>query len=102
MSGILLYFNRHDIIYMGYKIALANPQNDAKRKNIPTFYQGFLLQWINPKAWITCVSGVSIFSNAQNFNFLLIFISIYFIVCYISLFAWAIIGDRISILYKFE
>ncbi len=88
------------IIYMGYKIASSKPNIEEKKKDIPTFYEGFLLQWINPKAWIACVSGVSIFSSAESYNSLLIFTSIYFIVCYVSLVAWAIFGDRISFLLK--
>ena len=92
-TGGMLY-----IIYIACKMALASVQNEEMRKNIPTFYQGFLLQWINPKAWIACVSGVSIFSNPQNYNFLLMFTSVYFLVCYMSLFTWAIMGDRISFL----
>lgn len=89
------------IIYMGYKIASSKPEGmSGTKKEIPTFYEGFLLQWVNPKAWIACVAGVSIFSSAQSYNPLLIFISIYFVVCYASLTAWAILGDRISFLLK--
>ncbi len=86
------------IIYMGYKIATAKPDIEVKKGDIPKFYQGFLLQWINPKAWIACVSGVSIFSSADSYDQFLIFSGIYFIVCYLSLAAWAILGDKVSLL----
>ena len=88
------------IIYMGYKIASSKPELEQREKDIPTFYEGFLLQWVNPKAWIACVSGVSIFSSAESYSLLLIFTSIYFIVCYLSLSAWAVLGNRISFLLK--
>jgi threonine/homoserine/homoserine lactone efflux protein len=82
---------------MGYKIASSKPEMKANKNNkIPKFYEGFLLQWLNPKAWIACVSGVSIFSVAQNINPFLTFSSIYFIVCYASLGAWALLGAKMS------
>jgi threonine/homoserine/homoserine lactone efflux protein len=86
------------IIYMGYKIACSKPNIEVKNINAPKFYQGFLLQWINPKAWIACVSGVSIFSKAESTHQFLIFAGIYFIVCYLSLGVWAILGDKLSLL----
>lgn len=88
------------IIYMGYKIASSKPELEISKKNTPKFYQGFLLQWINPKAWIACVSGVSIFSSVNTYGPFLKFTIIYFLVCYISLGAWAILGDKISYLLK--
>jgi len=88
------------IIYMGYKIASSKPEIKVSKVNIPKFYQGFLLQWINPKAWIACVSGASIFLSTTSIDSFLLFAIIYFIVCYISLGAWAILGDKISHLLK--
>ncbi len=88
------------IIYMGYKIASSKPALEISKKNVPKFYQGFLLQWINPKAWIACVSGASIFSNADSYNLFLTFTIMYFIVCYLSLSIWAILGDKVSYLLK--
>ncbi len=56
------------IIYMGYKIAFSKPELEIRKNDIPKFYEGFLLQWINPKAWIACVSGASIFSSAESYD----------------------------------
>lgn len=86
------------IIFIGYKMASAKPDIEVKKGDVPKFYQGFLLQWINPKAWIACVAGVSTFSSADNYDQFLKFSGIYFIVCYLSLATWAILGDRISVL----
>ena len=88
------------IIYMGYKIASSKPELEIRKKDVPKFYEGFLLQWINPKAWIACVSGASIFSSAESYDPFLTFTIIYFIVCYISLGVWAILGDKVSYLLK--
>jgi threonine/homoserine/homoserine lactone efflux protein len=88
------------IINMGYKIASSKPKLEVSKKDTPKFYQGFLLQWLNPKAWIACVSGVSIFSSVNSYAPFLTFTIIYFIVCYISLAIWAVLGDKVSYLLK--
>lgn len=64
--------------YMAYKIAFSPPEISLNQANIPTFSQGFLLQWLNPKAWMACASGVALFSNTQTSKPLIIFILIYF------------------------
>lgn len=88
------------IAYMGYKIALSKPEIDIKEEQAPKFREGFILQWINPKAWIACVSGVSIFSKADSYSQFLVFSGIYFLVCYGSLGLWAILGQQLSNLLK--
>lgn len=88
------------IIYMGYKIASSKPALKISKTSTPKFYEGFLLQWINPKAWVACVSGVSIFSSAKSYDPFLMFVIIYFMVCYLSLGVWAILGDKVSYLLK--
>lgn len=86
------------IIYVGYKIASSHPHLALDKSDLPSFMHGFLLQWLNPKAWIACASGAAIFSNPQTHTTLITFIAIYFIVCYLSLAAWAVLGNRVSIL----
>lgn len=87
------------IMYMGYKIASSKPEIEVNKEGaIPKFYEGFLLQWLNPKAWIACVSGVSIFSSTESYAPFLVFAGMYFIVCYAALTIWAVLGDRVSVL----
>ncbi len=80
---------------MGYKIASSKPsleignENKYKNKKRLKFYQGFLLQWLNPKAWIASLSGISMFKANDN---LFIFVLIYFIVCYLCLSFWGYLG----------
>lgn len=83
------------IFYIGYKIASSKPELEISKKEAPKFYEGFLLQWINPKAWIACVSGASIFSSVESYDLFLTFTIIYFIIC-----MWAILGDKVSYLLK--
>lgn len=84
------------IIYVGYKIASADPSIAVHKQATPTFMQGFWLQWLNPKAWLACASGAALFSNPATISPLVVFVVVYFLVCYASLAAWAFLGDRAS------
>ena len=90
------------IIYMGYLIATSKPELKIEKRNRPTFIQGFLLQWLNPKAWLACVAGVSLFSSPESNIQFLTFSLIYFIVCYFSLFSWSLLGDKATIVLNSE
>jgi threonine/homoserine/homoserine lactone efflux protein len=87
---------------MGYLIALSKPELDIKEQKQPTFIQGFLLQWLNPKAWIACVAGVSLFSVPDSNQLFLTFSLVYFITCYFSLFSWSVLGNKVTILLNSE
>jgi threonine/homoserine/homoserine lactone efflux protein len=90
------------IVYMGYLIASSKPELDIQEQKQPTFTQGFLLQWLNPKAWIACVAGVSLFSVPDNNQVFLTFSLVYFFVCYLSLFSWSVLGYKVTILLSSE
>ena len=89
------------LLWMGWKIASAKGQSietdQPELSNAPTFMQGFLLQWLNPKAWIAAVSGTALFSASQNAFYLFFFVLIYFVVCYLSLFIWGYVGEKLAI-----
>jgi len=90
------------IIYMGYRIVSSTPELDIKEGNQPTFVQGFLLQWLNPKAWIACAAGASLFSEPNSHQTFLTFSLVYFLVCYLSLFSWSVLGDKVTVLLSSE
>lgn len=93
------------ILYMGVMITRARPELNADLNSTvstvqrrPGFVQGWLLQWLNPKAWLACVAGVSLFSCVGDSQQFLRFSVIYFVVCYLSLFSWSLLGDRATLL----
>lgn len=90
------------IVYMGYLIATSKPELKLEQPALRTFSQGFLLQWLNPKAWMACVSGVSLFSAPEDSTQFITFLLIYFTVCYLSLFAWSLLGDKATLLLNTE
>lgn len=96
----LAFFGSCFIIYMGFKIANSSSKIVIKKNEnlVPKFYEGFLLQWLNPKAWIACASGVSLFSSSTNS--LIWFIIIYFVVCYVCLSFWGIVGQKMMSFFQ--
>lgn len=90
------------IIYMGYSIVSSKPELNIEKQTQPTFIQGFLMQWLNPKAWMACVSGVTLFSVPNNNYIFLTFSLIYFFVCYLSLFSWSVLGDKVTVILNTE
>ncbi|MFT5758631.1 MAG: threonine/homoserine/homoserine lactone efflux protein [Alteromonadaceae bacterium] len=99
--SVLTYIGAMFIAYMGIKLASSVTTSiplSNEKQDIPAFSDGFLLQWLNPKAWIACISGVSAFNLAYSLPLLSLFICLYFLVCYISIASWALLGDKINAL----
>ncbi|WP_343595633.1 LysE family translocator [Acinetobacter sp.] len=92
------------IIYIGYKILSSKPEikvsTQTNLDSPPNFIDGWLLQWINPKAWIACTSSVALFSHPENTFPIYIFIIIYFFICYSALMIWGFLGQRLSLLLR--
>ncbi|MDG1709302.1 MAG: LysE family translocator [Emcibacteraceae bacterium] len=98
----LSYVGAGFISYMGYKLAssvcdLKYNENSELNDNAPGFLSGMFLQWINPKAWIACVAGVSAFITAGNREELILYVSIYVVVGYLSILTWAYAGSKIAL-----
>lgn len=87
------------LVWIGWNIFRAKAEKISVKDNaqIPTFMQGALLQWLNPKAWIAAVAGTAIFSSEHSAYILLLFVLIYFVVCYLSLMVWGIVGEKLAV-----
>ncbi|WP_310828655.1 LysE family translocator [Paenibacillus pedocola] len=97
---VLRYAGTGYMIYMGYQIMISRPEIEVKDEQLPRYRHGFLMQWLNPKAWIACLSGVTSFGLNDSLSLLIIFVSIYFFICYLSLAAWALLGSKLQFLTK--
>ena len=91
-TGLLIWIGWNILRTKGEMIK-AQVQDDSLA---PSFMQGVFMQWLNPKAWIAAVAGTALFSTTQNYYLLALFILIYFVVCYISLLIWGVIGERLA------
>lgn len=99
LMQVLAYAGTGFICYMGYKIATAHPELPGASEHQPHFFQGAALQWLNPKAWIASLSGVSAFEATLG-NGLLTFASLYSVICFLSIGAWALAGASVSELLR--
>jgi threonine/homoserine/homoserine lactone efflux protein len=97
---LLRYVGTGYIAYIGYKIMVSDPNIEFKEEQLPRFRHGCLMQWLNPKAWIACLSGASAFGLNTSHTLLLVFVCIYFVICYLSLAAWALLGSKLQFLTK--
>lgn len=84
--------------YIGCKIIVSRPDLESRENGPPTFSHGFLMQWLNPKAWIACLSGTAAFSLNTSAVRLWAFVAIYLIICYLSLAAWGFLGSKMQFL----
>ncbi|TCM60677.1 threonine/homoserine/homoserine lactone efflux protein [Acinetobacter calcoaceticus] len=87
------------LMWMGWGIFRADPtQVQAQQQSqAPGFFYGVMMQWLNPKAWIAAFTGTAIFSVRQSTTDLMLFVLIYFVVCYVSLLIWAILGEKMAL-----
>ncbi|WP_312050232.1 LysE family translocator [Acinetobacter courvalinii] len=85
------------IFYMGQKIILSKPEIELVNNiSVASFTEGFLLQWLNPKAWIACLSGISLFTSPISYFSLVLFILIYFVTCYLCFIIWGVSGHKLA------
>ena len=89
------------LVWIGWNILRAKGESIQTQTNdlgkIPTFLQGALMQWLNPKAWIAAVAGTALFSASKIDYALVIFVLIYFVVCYLSLWIWGVAGEKLAV-----
>ncbi len=96
LMQILGYGGAMLIAYMGYQIAFPGDKNDETLETKPSFMQGAILQWINPKSWIACLAAVSAFNLAVGGERLVTYLIPYVIVGYSCVLAWGYAGAKIS------
>lgn len=92
--GVLNVIGTGFICYIGYKIGSSDANLKMMEDNLPNFTQGFLLQWLNPKAWAACFAGVALFGSSATNGPLYTFVSIYFVICFFGIGSWAVFGDK--------
>jgi threonine/homoserine/homoserine lactone efflux protein len=95
-SMVLCYAGALFIAYVGYKIIRSDVSIEKVSGSRPKFHEGFVMQWLNIKAWVACIAGVSAFSLSGRYFELIMFCSIYFVVCYLSIASWAFMGNTIN------
>jgi|TARA_B110000902_G_scaffold266241_2_gene353221 threonine/homoserine/homoserine lactone efflux protein len=95
--AILSYSGSAFIFYMGLNIATADPVIKQTNGTSSSFIHGFVLQWLNPKAWIASISGIGAF-EIEATHHLFEFVAIYFLICYASIACWALVGHKMNLI----
>lgn len=90
------------MLYMAYKIASSKGSVSLEEGTEPGFFQGMLLNILNPKAWIASISGVTAFTTKGDPSSLFLFCALYFVICFIGVGAWAVVGKQAKILVQTE
>ena len=55
------------LIYLSYRIATTSNESKAHSKSKPlTFLQVVLFQWVNPKAIVMTITGISVYINSGD------------------------------------
>ncbi len=88
------------LLFMSYKIAFSCLQKEASflYRSPPVLLEGLFCQWLNPKAWIVALSGITAFSQDMGSGYLNIalFGSSFFIICFFSISIWALAGHLLQ------
>ena len=94
------YLGSAFLLYMSYKIAFSSLKSNSShsQQSPPNLLEGLLCQWLNPKAWIVASAGITSFSrDIESNRFLIVLFSgSFFIVCFISISIWAILGVSVQ------
>ncbi|MTV37676.1 LysE family translocator [Duganella radicis] len=81
------------LLWMAWKLARDDGALDldgsARR---PSLLAGAAMQWLNPKAWVAAVAGMSAFAANGEAALVWQFTALYFVVCYVSIACWAWAG----------
>lgn len=85
------------LLYMAFKLACDDGQLSVEQARVrPTLWQGALMQWLNPKAWLASIAGMGVFVADGQPTLIWQFAAIYLVVCYLSLACWSVAGAYLS------
>jgi threonine/homoserine/homoserine lactone efflux protein len=94
---ILKYIGFGYIVYLAYKVIRSGYKSGPDQVEEPRFFKSFLLQFVNPKAWIVCTSFMATYAPVEmGVTAVAICIAIFLITTYPGAVAWAIMGQGIS------
>ena len=67
LLNVLKYIGASYLLYLSWKMFGSLSMNIIKDKSAPLkFYEAILFQFINPKAWVICITAVSLFYPDQE------------------------------------
>lgn len=91
------------LCYLAYKLFASNDAaSDIALESPPSFWEGVLAQWVNPKAWIVAAAGISTYTvpGAAYHASVTMMAALFMLVCFPSIAAWAVLGATAKALLK--
>jgi threonine/homoserine/homoserine lactone efflux protein len=86
------------LLYMAWKLAADAGELDAGDAAArPSALQGAAMQWLSPKAWLAALAGMGTYASGGDAAAVWLFAAIYFVVCWLSVAAWAWAGSRLQV-----
>lgn len=91
------------LCYLAYKLfQSASAASDIRLSKPPSFWDGLLAQWVNPKAWIVAAAGISTYAipGAAYQASVIAMALLFLLVCFPSIAAWAVFGAAAKTVLK--
>ncbi|SNT70040.1 LysE family translocator [Psychrobacter sp. LV10R520-6] len=81
------------LLYLSYRLACDDGKiNNKDIAKVPGFFTGFLMQWLNPKAWIASAASIGAYTNNGELAQIWLFAALYLPICWLSLSCWVYAG----------
>lgn len=85
------------LLYMAWRLAADDGRLEASEvRGGPSFWEGALMQWLNPKAWLASLAGMGLFAANGDVLRVWLFAGLYFLICYVSIACWGWAGSLLS------
>ncbi len=78
------------LLYLSWVLFFSGDVMHTDDSAAPGFWTGFLMQWLNPKAWLASAAGLSAYAKTQQEFWL--FTLLYGPICWLSLTCWVLAG----------
>lgn len=91
------------LCYLAGKLFMASGiAADAGLQRPPSFWDGALAQWVNPKAWVVSAAGISTYTvpGAGYSMSVLVMTLLFVLICFPSVAAWAVFGASASSVFR--
>ena len=81
------------LLYLSYRLARDDGKINAETiAKAPGFFTGFLMQRLNPKAWIASAASIGAYTNNGELTQIWLFAALYLPICWLSLSCWVYAG----------
>lgn len=95
---VIKYLGISYLLFLAWKIAnTKNARIHSSAKNPLTFFQAAAFQWVNPKAWVIAIGAIATFTDGNNMQLQITFITIaYLMACFLCMGLWLILGASLQ------